>query len=259
MATISVSFTTIVVVDDVSYSSTYKCYSTTYNPFTNTAPSSGNWLYYLIKYDASNPTINIHIDMSGSSSYVLNFCLMGSGGLGGTTASQVGGGGGGTGELSLAQYTYTYSSNVVIPFTLFDLGSMSNCYISNTNNQVIFAAGPGIDGSNGSNDNAYNYYGENGGAGGTGGGLNGIINGITCSTIQGGGGTGGAGTDFSGDSGATIGGASVKFADGQHYTFYGGKGGAPATTTTTTTTTTITPATNGMSAPPAFMLLHYTT
>jgi hypothetical protein len=241
MSTISVSFTT---TDGVSY----PCSSATYNPLTYIAPSSGNWYYYLISYDASNPTINIHIDMSGSSGYVLNFCLMGSGGLGGVTLDS-GGGGGGTGELSLAQFTYTYSSNVIIQYTLADIGSKLNCYISNTNNQVIFAAGHGIDGWTG-NVGKYEISGADGGAGGTGGGLNGTINNITCSTIQGGGGYGGTGSSAdNGSNGATNGGASVKFADGQSYTFYGGIGGAPATDTTSKT--------DGMAAKQAFMMLYY--
>lgn len=248
----TVSFTT---VSEVSY----PCSSTTYNPFTNTAPSSGNWLYYLISYDSSNPTINLNIKMTGSSSYVFNFCLMGSGGLGGTTEDQGGGGGGGTGEFALAQVTYLNSSTVVIPFTLFDIGSTSVCYISNNYGNIIVGAGPGVDGSNGSRDNEDNFYGGNGGAGGTGGGLNVSSSSITGSTIQGGGGTGGTGIDYSGDSGATIGGALVKFADGQKHNFSGGIGGAPSTTTSTTTSTTITPKTDGMSAKPAFMMLYYQT
>jgi len=259
MSNITVSFTTTSGVS-------YPCSSTTYNPLTNTAASSGNWLYYLIYYDVYNPTININLDMDEASNCVFNFLLMGSCGLGGTSAvtsagtSYGGGGGGGTGNIMLSQATFNGSwATAIIPVTLSN-DAQTICTISNYNGETIVTAETGYSGSPSTvssvdpSTGLIEVSGGNGGNGGDGGSITpGSTNvSITGSSIYGGGGGGGGGSNIiygtvydgtPGKPGTTSTGAFVTFADGLTQTFYGGLGGSLGN--------------SGTSGPTACMMLYY--
>jgi len=158
----TISFTINGVTTSASFS--------TINPYTNKPPSTGNWYYYLIKNTGTNDNIQINMSSSNGVIPLLNFCLIGSGGLGGLPGSGGGiGGGGGSGQvLQIYNYKYLKTATSTSPasFTvnLYPIGNTDDTcqlILSPTN---IYNACHGTDGTDGNGGN-----GGNGGDGGTGG------------------------------------------------------------------------------------------